>query len=654
MPTMTPQAPTTGRTATSGRHLPAADLRWVGVLAAGLAVLALLHVVLTRLSWAGIPLQTDTGMWAYIGSRLLDGARLYADLWESKPPGIYYTFAAVIRVFGEASVTALLCLDAVVSVAVLAVTYRVARRFASRPAAAGAVCLLSLVFCHRVLADWGDNVEKFVALFEMAALLLLIGGRGVRGSIGRFLVAGACCGLAASFKQTGVVFLLAATITWIGVRVRRGAWPERWKGAIVGLWIGTAIVWVSLVAWMIHAGIFDAFWDQVVRFDLGRMTASSESERSRLLTQEHWRSVAVGLKLVAILFGPALIAAVWWVRTLSLSAKRTNSVGAPLLPGVGDGSSACRLLILCYWAMVTVPFLIAPYGFGHYLLQAAPVAAVMAAWLFDQAFAPAASASVIPNGHKTITASRSAAMLLTIAVLVSGLVPLADHFVFTLNANSSFRRSYAVLGERMEALAEVVARSTGPAQSVMLWPPDAAVSFYAKRRTPLESSNADVIFKGWLPRLNPAMPELIERLKASPPDVIVDWTRIKIKGSLPPTDGQPPSPTPEGDGAPMLSGGDGGSIDEPLLLTSPEGFSLLEPPNDAHPRPEGRALAPLKRWVRANYGGQQRKGPAVFFFLGRPWRHWEDVLLPVETQTGEAKPRDAGNPLPTLRDSWVP
>ena len=621
MPSMTPQGPTRGRTATSDRHLPAAPARWVGPLTAGLAALALLHVVITRLSWAEIPLQTDTGMWAYIGSRLLDGARLYRDLWESKPPGIYYSFAAVIRLFGEDSVTALLWLDAVVSVAVLALTYRVARRFASRPAAAGAVCLLSVVFCHRVLADWGDNVEKFVALFEMAALLLLIGGSGPRHSMRRFLVAGVCCGLAASFKQTGVVFLLAATITWIGVRVRRGAWPDRWKGAIAGLWIGTAIVWVPLVAWMIHAGIFDAFWDQVVRFDLARMTAS-ESERSRLLTQEHWHGVAAGLKLVAILFGPALIAAVWWGRSLGMLAKRMNSSSASPLPGVGDGLSACRLLILCYGAMVTVPFLIAPHGFGHYLLQAAPVAAVMAAWLFDHVFAAVpASVSVAPNGSKAITASRSAVMLLTIAVLVSGLVPLADHFVFTVNASSSFRRSYAVLRERTEVLAEVVSRSTRRNQNVMLWPPDAAVSFYAQRRTPLESSNADVIFKGWLPRLNPTMPELLEHLQEDPPDVIVDWTRIKIGDSLMPTDGRSPSPTPGGDGAP---------IGEPLLLTSPEGFSLLEPPNDGHRRPEGRALAPLKRWVRANYGGQRREGAAVFFFRGRPWRNWEEALLPVE------------------------
>ena len=114
----------------------------------------------------------------------------------------------------------------------------------------------------------------------------------------------------------------------------------------------------------------------------------------------------------------------------------------------------------------------------------------------------------------------------------------------------------------------------------------------------------EVIYRGRMNQLSPPMDELLKRLENRPPEVIVDWSRIKYVG---------PSDQTRG---------------EPVLLTSPEGYSLLEPPNDSHQRMEGRALAPLKRWVRANYGGQRREGPAVLFYHGRPWRSWEDVLLP--------------------------
>ena len=81
-------------------------------IAVGFGLLALVQVIATRLSWVGIPLQTDTGIWAYIGGRILDGALPYRDLWESKPPGIFYLFALVERLFGIGRDGPLLWLDA--------------------------------------------------------------------------------------------------------------------------------------------------------------------------------------------------------------------------------------------------------------------------------------------------------------------------------------------------------------------------------------------------------------------------------------------------------------------------------------------------------------------------------------------------------------
>jgi hypothetical protein len=39
-------------------------------------------------------------------------------------------------------------------------------------------------------------------------------------------------------------------------------------------------------------------------------------------------------------------------------------------------------------------------------------------------------------------------------------------------------------------------------------------------------------------------------------------------------------------------------------------------------------LAPLKRWLRGSYGGQQHDGDCTIFFRGRAWRTWQEVLLP--------------------------
>src|SRR3989442_14506242 len=52
-----------------------------------------------------------------IGQSLLEGKVLYRDLWDNKPPGIFYLYAVIVKLFGpvmwSVGVVDLLCLFAV-------------------------------------------------------------------------------------------------------------------------------------------------------------------------------------------------------------------------------------------------------------------------------------------------------------------------------------------------------------------------------------------------------------------------------------------------------------------------------------------------------------------------------------------------------------
>ncbi len=568
---------------------------------------AVAHLVVTRLSWSDIPLQTDTGMWAYLGGRILDGALPYRDLWESKPPGIYFTFAAVEWLFGAAAERALLWMDAAVSLAVFGVTYVVARRFASRVAAAGAVLLLSIIFCHRVVADWGGNVEKFVALFEMLACLLVLGAFAGRGGWRGWLAAGVCCGMAGLFKQTGILFLAAASVAGLREGIQSGESP---RGALkpIGLLIaGAAAVWLPVVLGMLAAGVFPAFWHQVISYDLLRV-ASGGLERSRLSNPAHWSAVGGSLRLTLVLFGPALVGACCWAR------RRREPVWPIPLSGAHLPDSGMFVVVI-YWLTTTLLFALAPYGYGHYLLQAAPAAAVIVAWVFDRlakagpdrpwAWAALAAvllsqlplADLVDREPGPTTASPQA------AEQPEGRLnwTLADHYEFTFDSGSRYRLAYDHQRGRLLSIVEAIQERTAEEQSVMLWPPDYAVSYYAGRPTPLEMSNADVIFKGKINRLDPPIERLLDHLQAHPPDVIVDSTALRV---------QRPS--------------DAASA-EPYVMVQ-AGVSLLEAPNDDHQMIEGRLLAPLKRWLRDNYGGQQRVAHCTFYYHGQTWRPWQEYL----------------------------
>ncbi len=563
-------------------------------MAAILAMLTVAHIGATRYSWRDTPLQTDVAIWAYSGWRMLDGAVLYSDLWDNKPPGMHCTFAMMQWLFGRGSERPFWWLDGIVTAAVCLLTYRLARRFASQAAAAAGVFLLGLVFCHRVLADWGLNAEKFVAVFELIACTIAVSIWGRRGHAGRWMIAGACCGIAALYKQGGVLCLAALVASLVWTRLRRCEPNPHAPKSIPWLLSGAAIPWAIACLVMVNAGNLHAFFFQVVTYDAARIVSAS-GERSGLVGSAHWERVWDSMKSSAILFGPAVIGIAFWMR------RRLLARACPT--GAAEDSNDSPLLPVMVYALLTIaayPFV--PFGFGHYLLQAAPPAAVIVAWWFDRMCrrepGPEASAAVHSN--------LAVWMIPTALVIVVGVLGLWDHARFTVDPSCDARKAFAAQRDRVKKLAGVLMTRATLDQSVLLWPPDHPAQYYAQRRSALEWSNPMVVFMGRGHRLDPPMPELLPRLAADPPDIIVDWTPVAV---------------------------DVPSVGEPELLTPAGGFSLVEPPSPGHRKGEGRLLAPFKTWVRQNYGGQQRVGGfCTIYFRNRPWRDWKVVLLPASNR----------------------
>ena len=540
------------------------------------------HLVWGRLVWSEIPLQTDTGICAYFGGRMFDGAQLYRDLWESKPPGIFWTFALIEGLFGRGDDAALLWLDAVVTVGLCAVTFVAATRFASRGTALCAVCLLSVLLNHRILADWGNNLEKFVALFEMLALLLLLphgktGNPSVAGPdrvSSRLIAAGFCCGVALLFKQTAIILPIILIVCMLrGSQAIRIA-PGKLRSFLLFA-AGLALPWIATVIWLISNDALGGFWRQVVIHDVAR-ASTAETERFQLARWDHWANVGRHLLLALAIFGPALAACVALVRRGSGSTAQSNA-----------SRPAGLSLLAAYAVLVTLVFTLAPFGYGHYLLQSLPAATILVAWLCDAG----------------ATATVRLARIVAIAAFLIGVLQLNDHFRFLSEPDCDARRAYAFISQRTSGLVQVVEEVSNADQSVMLWPADHAVNYYAKRRTQLEFCQAIDIFRGRVYLLDPPIPQVIDRLQSEPPDTIVDWTPIAVGRSS------------EGPSSGLT------------LLVPAGGYSLAEDPDPDHPYLEGRLLYPLKNWLRTNYGGQKRVANlCTVYYRGRPWRDWRDYL----------------------------
>ncbi len=537
-------------------------------IVAVLLVLAILHVALTRVSWRDIPIQTDVGIWSYIGARLNEGRRLYVDLWDSKPPGIYWVFAACNRLGGTGNDRPAFWLDTALPFAILGVSWKLARRFASAESAALAVFLASFICCHRILADWGCNVEKFVAVFE--GLAILAGTRAIeRRNLSAWLQSGIWAGLAGCFKQTAILYPVAAAIYLLFAQRRTGESLTARLRFLLVLAFGAALVWLPVLAWLLHRGELAGFWKLAVLYDLRRATPGSEAPR--IASIDHWFDVARQFKLASALLLPAAVGAV-------IAMKPTIALPENARRGLG--------LVLLVVALELATFSLAPFGYGHYLLQLIPAAATLAAVAFQFVFFD-------PATRRPRTARRCAAAMFV------ALFTLADHLSFTLSSTHPARIAYAFQREAIDGWIHRIQSETHPDDAVLVWPPDYPLSYYARRRTPLEISNADVLFQEKSYRLDPSIDALLANIRSDSPALIIDRTHLKLN---PLQDGRFEILVPENE------------------------ISLYQQLNAQPFHPQVRLTAPLLDWVRANYGGQSRGPDGICLVLHQNWRDLIEVL----------------------------
>src|SRR5579884_1863346 len=142
------------------------------------------------------PWVNDEGTYFAIAAAMAHGLRLYSGVWENKPPGLYGLYLAVYHSLGP-SLFAVRVLALAAALATTILTYLLARRWVSEPAALVAALLAGLLFDVPFLEGTTANAEIFVALFVALGMYL-----GIRGKPELAALAMAC---AMSFKAVAIL-----------------------------------------------------------------------------------------------------------------------------------------------------------------------------------------------------------------------------------------------------------------------------------------------------------------------------------------------------------------------------------------------------------------------------------------------------------------
>jgi 4-amino-4-deoxy-L-arabinose transferase-like glycosyltransferase len=117
------------------------------------------------------PLGYDEGLYLAAAVRMLHGARLYTDVWDNKPVGIYLVYVAIAATLGSSRFAVNLA-SALAVLAAACLVYRIGRDTAGRRAGLIAAFILP-AYSLDIGAD-GANTETFMMVLQCLSVWLLV------------------------------------------------------------------------------------------------------------------------------------------------------------------------------------------------------------------------------------------------------------------------------------------------------------------------------------------------------------------------------------------------------------------------------------------------------------------------------------------------
>lgn len=316
--------------------------RWFIPLAVLLAATALLRLP----SYSEPPWYGDEGIFAAVAHGMLVGGRLYADVWDSKPPLIFLVYALTLKLFGPQVFPLRLATTAVV-LATQVILFLIGRQLSGLRRGLLAAAIFGLL---TGVPFWEGNLaltEVFMALPLSSAVLWYVwreerSGEGTAslqrdvltyGGVGLLIAVGTL------FRQTGGVLLLTF-IAWVlavhRFRLRR----------LAILCLAFALPWGGTSLYFLLQGTFAAYWYANVGFFL-------------IYIPSGYRLSGLDRFFIAL---PSLTVLLW------LLIRRQRLRESRLLP-----------FLLLWFTTALAGALIAGRPYGHYLIQAfAPLALLLA------------------------------------------------------------------------------------------------------------------------------------------------------------------------------------------------------------------------------------------------------------------------------------
>jgi len=238
----------------------------------GLFAILLLFILL-RLPTLHEPFGRDQGIFATIASGLLQGKIPYRDLWDHKPPGIYFLYALAFKVLGR-EMRSISLLDGLYTLFTLLFFFKLAKELFNRRVAYLSTFLFTVLTSGIFFLGWWGRgqPEVFLLLPVLGLIYLLKPVAGEEKSLFSSFFAGILGGIALSLKTT--IFPLMFLCSFF-LLIEDGMSTRGIKKGIVKILLFSSGVIIALLPFLIFFGMNTAwgeFFYSNVTFNLAAHT----------------------------------------------------------------------------------------------------------------------------------------------------------------------------------------------------------------------------------------------------------------------------------------------------------------------------------------------------------------------------------------------
>ncbi len=278
----------------------------------------------------------DSFLYAFYAKRMLNGQRLYTDLWDNKPPGVFWADALGLFIsggeyWGIAAVCGLAALGTCLVFLIVA-----SRLFGPFVACIGTVLAATFVFIHDYHVG-SNRPSTFYVFFELCAMSFYLRTFGPsKNAAAHLFGAGVWATCAVAFRQTAFSAPAAIVVHQIFLVARRRMPVSKLLTNVGTMLAGAVVAGLVIVGLLARTSDLSDAWHGIVGSNVGYFAHGDKSEFLPAMFgwEEHLRVLGLPLILAA---GAVIYELIATIRT-RLSPASAGLTIASRQPHSGTGS----------------------------------------------------------------------------------------------------------------------------------------------------------------------------------------------------------------------------------------------------------------------------------------------------------------------------